>query len=58
MCREIRREQVKDDIENSVRVEVKVPDETNDAFPYRLDALRDDGKWFQRETGGRGMWSR
>ena len=53
MCCEVRREQVKDDIQSSVRVEVKVPDETDDAFPYGLHALQNDGRWFQRETGGR-----
>lgn len=53
MCGEVGREQVKDDIQSSIRVEVKVPDETDDAFPYRLHTFQNDGRRFQRETGGR-----
>jgi hypothetical protein len=50
---QVRGKEVKDDIEGPVRVEVKIPDETDDAFPYRLYALRKDGRWVQRKASGR-----
>ena len=52
MRRQVRRKDVKNDIERPVRVEVKIPYETDDAFPYRLYALRKDGRWVQRKASG------
>lgn len=53
MCRYVRGKEVKNDIEGPVRVEVKISDETDDAFPYRLNALWKNGGRLQRKAGGR-----
>jgi len=43
VCGYVRGKEVKNDVEGPVWVEVKISDEADDAFPYRLYALRKDG---------------
>jgi len=50
--RQVRGKEVKDDIKGPVRVQVKITDETDDAFPYRLHALRENRRGLQWKASG------